>query len=182
VGAQSSLGSLSKGIVAMNFIFILTILVMGLFSKSPAVKEGSVLPTFELYNQNGQLVSSKSLLGQPLVLYFYPKDDTPGCTKEACSFRDGYEAFQDLGARVVGISADDVDSHRAFAAKYRLPFDLLSDPGNQLRKQFGVPADLFGLIPGRVTYVFDKQGICVRVFNAQLQAEKHMTEALNALK
>jgi peroxiredoxin Q/BCP len=148
----------------MNIGFWMVCVMASMFSKSQPLKEGSRLPEF------------------PLVIYFYPKDDTPGCTKEACSFRDSYESFQDMGARVIGISADDVASHKAFAVKYRLPFDLLSDPGNAVRKQFGVPADLFGLIPGRVTYVFDRQGVCVKVFNAQLQAEQHMTEALKALQ
>lgn len=166
----------------MNIGFWMVCVMASMFSKSQPLKEGSRLPEFALLNQHGQMVTSASLVGQPLVIYFYPKDDTPGCTKEACSFRDSYESFQDMGARVIGISADDVASHKAFAAKYRLPFDLLSDPGNAVRKQFGVPADLFGLIPGRVTYVFDRQGVCVKVFNAQLQAEQHMTEALKALQ
>ncbi|MEL7021187.1 MAG: peroxiredoxin, partial [Bacteroidota bacterium] len=107
---------------------------------------------------------------------------TPGCTAEACSFRDSYEDFTDAGAEVVGISADSPASHAAFAKKHRLPFTLLSDVGNKVRKQFGVPGSLFGLLPGRVTYIFDRNGICQHVFDSQLNATKHVSEAMNALR
>lgn len=143
---------------------------------------GEKLPTFELLDQKGQKINSESLLGQPLVLYFYPKDDTPGCTAEACSFRDNFEDFIAEGARVVGVSADSPEAHAKFAAKHRLPFTLLSDKGNTLRKQFGVPSSFLGLIPGRVTYVFDSQGKLVHEFNAQFRAEQHISEALAQLK
>jgi thioredoxin-dependent peroxiredoxin len=93
-----------------------------------------------------------------LVLFFYPKDDTPGCTREACSFRDHYEAFLDAGAEVIGISGQSVESHKNFAQKHNLKYHLLSDEGNKVRKLFGVPTNLFGLLPGRVTYVADKTG------------------------
>jgi peroxiredoxin Q/BCP len=116
------------------------------------------------------------------VIYFYPKDDTPGCTKEACSFRDNYQEFTDAGVTVIGISADDVESHKKFADKYNLPYTLLSDTDNKVRKLFGVKGDLFGLIPGRVTFVVDKNGVIRHVFNSQMNAEKHITESLAAIE
>ena len=135
------------------------------------------MPDFQLPNQNGEIVSSSSFRGKPVVIYFYPKDDTPGCTAEACSFRDSYEDFTDAGAEVVGISADSPASHAAFAKKHRLPFVLLSDVGNKVRRQFRVPKSFLGLLPGRVTYIFDKNGVCQRVFDSQLNAKKHVAEA-----
>ena len=165
----------------MKKYLVLILFICSMASKAQKVTEGSRLPSFKLQDQHGQWLDAQDLKGQALVIYFYPKDDTPGCTKEACSFRDQFEAFSDKGACVIGISADDVASHKAFAEKYRLPFTLLSDPGNQVRKAFGVPADLFGLIPGRVTYIFNASGVCVKMFNSQLNAEKHITESLNAL-
>ncbi len=144
---------------------------------------GSSIPKFELQDQNGKLFSIDSVLGKKnLVIYFYPKDDSPGCTKEACSFRDQFEVFADADAMIIGISAQSVKSHLEFANKHRLNYTLLSDKGNKVRKLFGVPASFFGLIPGRVTYIFDKEGILKYIFNSQLQAEKHVDEALNILQ
>ena len=145
------------------------------------IQEGDTIPAFQLQDQDGNLIDSNSLAGQAFVLYFYPKDDTPGCTAEACSFRDAIEDFKGVGATVIGVSADSPESHKAFAAKYRLPFTLLSDKGNKLRKQFGVPGGLFGLLPGRVTYVVDQQGVVQKIFSSQLQVNKHVSEALEAL-
>jgi len=116
------------------------------------------------------------------VIYFYPKDDTPGCTKEACSFRDQFEVFADADAVIIGISGQSVESHRKFAEKHRLRFTLLSDEGNTLRKLFGVPTNFLGLLPGRVTYVADKTGKVISVFNSQLQSSKHVDEAIRILK
>ena len=108
---------------------------------------GDRIPEFALPDQHGNIIDIKSFLGkQDLVIYFYPKDDTPGCTKEACSFRDQYEDFKELGAEVIGISSDDTDSHKQFAEKYNLNFTLLSDANGQVRKQFGVPTNFFGLV------------------------------------
>lgn len=158
---------------------------MGLFSKSTAqkVNEGDRLPSFKLKDQNGNWVDLNTFIGnQALVVYFYPKDDTPGCTKEACSFRDSFEDFKDLGVQVIGISADDVASHKAFEKKYRLPFILLSDEGNKVRNDvFGVPKDFLGLVPGRVTYIIDSSGKVVKIFNS-MSGSQHHTEALDALK
>lgn len=118
---------------------------------------------------------------QPIVLFFYPAAGTPGCTKEACKFRDEYSRFQDAGAVVFGISADAPDKNRAFADAQRLPFLLLTDPSGILRKSFGVQNDLL-FLPGRQTFVFDPNGKCVLSFNSQLDAEKHVDEALAALQ
>lgn len=146
------------------------------------VEIGSHIPLFSLPDQDGKMFDINSKVGEKnLVIYFYPKDDTPGCTKEACTFRDQYDAFREAGAEVIGISSDDVVSHKKFALKHRLTFPLLSDEGGKIRKQFGVPANLFGLLAGRVTYVVNKQGIVIHVFNSQNQSEKHITQALKAL-
>ena len=144
---------------------------------------GMHIPQFSLPDQTGAMFDISTVLGKKnLVIYFYPKDDSPGCTKEACSFRDQYAVFKDAGAEVIGISSDDSKSHKAFAEKHRLPFTLLSDTGNIVHKLFDVPSSLFGLLPGRVTYIVDKKGIVAHVFNSQIQTEKHITEALDALK
>ena len=142
---------------------------------------GSKAPDFTLPSQSGEMVNLKDFLGRkPVVLFFYPKDDTPGCSKEACAFRDDYEEFRKLDAEVVGISSDSVESHRSFAKKYGLPFTLLSDEGGKVRKLYGV-SNTFGLFPGRVTYVIDKKGVIRHVFSSQLDARRHVEEALRIL-
>jgi peroxiredoxin Q/BCP len=147
------------------------------------VQKGSTIPTFALPDQNGKLFDITSVLGKKnLVIYFYPKDDSPGCTKEACMFRDQFEVFREADAEVIGISSDDVESHKKFAEKYRLTYTLLSDKDGKVRKLFGVPSDLFGLLPGRVTYVINKQGIVIHTFDSQLQTQKHIEESLSALR
>ena len=146
------------------------------------VKVGDTAPDFTLPSQSGEPVSLKDFIGKKsVVLYFYPKDDTPGCTTEACAFRDSYEVFKDAGAEVIGISDDSPDSHQKFAAKHRLPFILLSDSGKQLRKLYGVPSTL-GLLPGRVTYVIDKTGVVRHIFNSQLNFKGHIEESLKTLR
>jgi peroxiredoxin Q/BCP len=143
---------------------------------------GSSVPVFELKDQNGELFKLDSVLGKKyLVIYFYPKDDSPGCTKEACSFRDQFAVFEEADAKIIGISAQSVESHLKFARKHRLNYTLLSDPGNIVRKRFGVPGNFFGLIPGRVTYVIDKEGKVMYMFNSQTETEKHVEEALRIL-
>lgn len=147
------------------------------------VEIGSSIPPFTLPDQHGNLFDITSVLGRKnLVIYFYPKDDSPGCTKEACSFRDQYEVFREADAEVIGISSDDPDSHRKFADKYHLAYTLLSDRGGNVRRMFGVPSNLFGLIAGRVTYIVNKQGMVIHMFNSQIQTEKHIEKALQALK
>ncbi len=147
-----------------------------------SIKVGDAIPEVNLQSQTGETVNLKRFNGNKcVVLYFYPKDDTPGCTKESCSFRDSYTAFQEAGAEVIGISADDVASHKAFAAKHNLPFTLLSDTGNTIRKAFGVPSTL-GILPGRVTYVIDKSGVVQHITNSQLNFQGHIDESLNVVK
>jgi peroxiredoxin Q/BCP len=148
----------------------------------PAITAGQKAPDFALPDATGKTVKLSDFRGKSaVVLYFYPKDDTPGCTKEACAFRDQYEDFKDAGAEVIGVSSDGGAAHEKFASKYELPFTLLSDAGGTVRKQYGVPATL-GLLPGRVTFVIDKDGIVRRTFNSQFQATKHVSEAIEALR
>ena len=147
------------------------------------IEVGNKVPDFSLYDQNGNLFQLAAHLGKHnLVIYFYPKDDTPGCTKEACTFRDRFEDFTDAGAEVIGISSDSRQSHSEFAARYKLPFSILSDEAKKVRRSFGVPTNLLGFLPGRVTYIIDKQGIVRYIFNSQSQAEKHAEESLRILK
>ncbi len=152
------------------------------FRTKDRVDVGSKAPDFTLPSQSGEMVSLKGFLGKkPVVLFFYPKDDTPGCTKEACAFRDYHEEFRKLNTEVIGISSDSVESHRSFAKKHELPFTLLSDEGGKVRRLYGVPNTL-GLFPGRVTYIIDREGIVRHVFSSQLGAEKHVEEAIKALQ
>ncbi|MBD2161140.1 MAG: peroxiredoxin [Limnothrix sp.] len=147
-----------------------------------AIQVGDRAPDFSLPAQTGETITLSQFAGkQPVVLYFYPKDDTPGCTIEACAFRDSYEAFQGAGAAVIGVSSDSVDSHKTFAEKYSLPFALVSDRDGALRKAYGVPNTLF-VVPGRVTYVIDKAGIVRHQFNDLLNAKGHVTEALKIVQ
>ena len=146
-----------------------------------AVKAGDRAPDFTLTSNQGEPVQLTRLSGTPVVLYFYPKDNTPGCTKEACGFRDNYTVFQEKGAHVLGVSGDSVDDHRQFASAYNLPFPLLSDVGNKVRQLYGVPSTL-GLLPGRVTYIIDQQGIVRHIFNSQLNVQGHIDEAIKILE
>jgi peroxiredoxin Q/BCP len=151
-------------------------------AKPSPVKTGDIAPDFTLPSQSGEQISLTGLLTQgPVVLYFYPKDNTAGCTAEACSFRDHYEVFNDAGATVVGVSRDSEASHAAFAAKHRLPFILLTDKDGTVNKRYGVPSPL-GLLPGRTTYVIDQQGVVRHVFNSMLGATKHVDEALRTVQ
>ncbi len=146
------------------------------------VKVGDTAPDFTLSAQNGLSVSLNEFRGKnAVVLYFYPKDDTPGCTAESCAFRDQYEVFKTAGAEVIGVSGDSPESHQKFASKYQLPFTLLSDKGDQVRKLYGATA-AFGLFPGRVTYVIDQQGVVQYVFDSMLNFKGHVEEALKTLQ
>ena len=146
-----------------------------------ALAPGDSIAPFALRDAEGVERRSDQLQGRPLVLFFYPKDDTPGCTAEACAFRDSFDDLRALGAEVWGVSGDDAASHRRFAERHRLPFPLLVDQGNALRQAFGVPSVL-GLLPGRVTYVIDGQGTVRHVFNNLLDGPAHRREALDALR
>ena len=146
------------------------------------LKIGDKAPHFKAKDTNGNDFDSQTIVGKKtLVLYFYPKDNTPGCTAQACSFRDQYQDFQDLGAEVIGISSDSVASHQKFSKQYQLPFLLLSDADKKIRHLFGVPSSLFGLLPGRVTYVTDKKGVVTMIFDSVMGA-KHIAKALEAVK
>ena len=146
-----------------------------------ALAVGDKAPLIALRDQQGQECRSDQLAGKALVLFFYPKDDTPGCTAEACAFRDSYADLLALGAEVWGVSGDGATSHQRFASRHNLPFPLLVDGGNQLRKAFGVPAVL-GLLPGRVTYVIDGQGVIRSIFNNLLDGAAHRNQARAALQ
>jgi thioredoxin-dependent peroxiredoxin len=147
------------------------------------LETGSVIPDFELFDQLGHLFKSRDHIGKKnMVIYFYPKDETLGCTREACSFRDTYSDFLDFDTEIIGISDDSSESHRNFAEHHSLPFTLLSDPKGKVRKLFGVPTGFFGLIPGRVTYIADKQGKILYTFNSQSEPRKHVKIALEILK
>jgi len=146
------------------------------------IKIGSQIPAFRLPDQNGNMFDIASVIGKKnLVIYFYPKDDSPGCTAQACYFQDQFEVFKEANAEVIGISGQSVESHKNFAEKHGLSFTLLSDEGNKIRKLFGVPTNMFGLLPGRVTYVINKSGEVIYMFNSQIQATKHVNEALQIL-
>jgi len=147
------------------------------------IKIGSSIPAFALPDQNGNMFDITSVIGKKyLVIYFYPKDDSPGCTEEACSFRDQFEVFKEADALIIGISGQSVESHKEFAEKHSLSFTLLSDEGNKIRKLFGVPSNLLGLLPGRVTFIADITGKVIYIFNSQMKATKHVDEALRILK
>ena len=145
------------------------------------VREGAPAPDFTLPSQTGEQVTLSDFRGQWVVVYFYPADNTAGCTAEACAFRDSHQDFSDAGDVVMGVSSDSVESHDKFAAKHRLPFTLLADQGGALRKAWGVKKTM-GILDGRVTYVIDPEGIVRKVFNSQLGAKKHHVEALATIK
>lgn len=145
-----------------------------------ALAVGDRVPSFELPDQSGKQVRLEDLLGKgPIVLFFYPKDETPVCTREACSFRDAHDDLQKAGATVFGISGDSVASHAAFAKNHRLQYGLLADVGDRVRNGiFGVPKGLLGLKPGRATYVIDKTGVIRHRYQAHLEAQAHVDEAI----
>jgi peroxiredoxin Q/BCP len=146
------------------------------------VKVGEKAPVFTLESQKGEMVSLSNLIGKKnIVLFFYPKDKSRGCTRQACEFRDKYAVFKDRGAEVIGISSDDISSHKSFADEFMLPFILLSDPKGVVRKLYGVKST-FGIIPGRVTFVIDKKGVVRHIFSSQFKPKKHIKEALDALE
>ena len=143
---------------------------------------GDKAPDFTLPAQSGEQVRLYDRIGERVVvLYFYPKDETSGCTAEACAFRDSHEVFSDAGAEVIGVSSDSVDSHAAFADHHKLPFTLLSDAGGKVRKLYGVPSTL-GFLPGRVTYVIDRDGTVRLVINSMLNIGGHINDALDVVR
>jgi peroxiredoxin Q/BCP len=143
------------------------------------IKTGDIIPTFTLKDQDGNVFDISSLLGRKkMVIFFYPQDGSLNCTKEACYFRDLSDVFEEADAIVIGISSQSVESHKEFAEKNRLKYTLLSDSVNAVRKLFGVPGLVFGLIPGRVTYVTDRSGKVVYIFDSQTDTQRHADEAL----
>jgi peroxiredoxin Q/BCP len=151
-------------------------------TKDRKVSVGDVAPDFTLPDQSGTPVRLRDLVGRKsVVLYFYPKDETPGCTIEARAFRDSYDAFTAAGAQVVGVSSDTVASHRRFAQHHDLPFLLLSDRDGAVRELYGVERTL-GILPGRVTYVIDSDGVVRHVYASQLRVTRHTREALDAVR
>lgn len=145
------------------------------------LRPGDQLPHFIMFDENRQPIDISSLTGRFLVLYFYPKDNTPGCVREAISFRNSFQELVNAGAVVYGVSSDRPVSHRQFKQKFKLPFSLLSDTNGELRKLLGVPSDLFGLIPGRVTYIFNPEGRLIKEFRSQLSPERHVKVALKVI-
>jgi peroxiredoxin Q/BCP len=148
------------------------------------LKEGSTAPAFKTTNAEGETVSLKDLRGQKVVLYFYPKDDTPGCTKEACSFRDAFAKFKKQGISVLGVSPDSAASHKKFATKYKLPFTLLADTDKSISETYGVYGEkkfmgrtYMGV--HRTTFLIDEKGKIKKVFE-KVKPEEHASEVLEA--
>lgn len=143
---------------------------------------GDQAPVFILQDQEGNTFSLKDYIGKTnILLYFYPKDETPGCITEACSFRDSITDFEGYNCKIVGISKDSVNSHAKFASHYKLPFTLLSDEKNTVRKLYGVESSILGLLPGRKTYLIDKLGTVTHIFDYQFKAKRHVIDTLKAL-
>jgi thioredoxin-dependent peroxiredoxin len=143
------------------------------------IQIGDTIPSFTLKDQNGNDFDISTFLGKKkLVIFFYPQDGSLNCTREACYFRDLSDVFDEAGAVLIGISGQSVESHKDFAEKNGLTYTLLSDTGNHVRKLFGVPGKLFGLVPGRVTYVADRSGKVVYIFESQTDVQRHVDEAL----
>ncbi|KAK5577519.1 hypothetical protein RB653_002462 [Dictyostelium firmibasis] len=173
-------------IAGVVIILISKFLILPFFSNKSNTKMtkltvGDRAPDFTAPDKDGKSYSLKDFADKILVLYFYPKDSTPGCTKEACSFRDNYEQFTDAGAVVVGISSDGAESHSKFSAKYRLPFTLLTDNKGEIAKSYGVKKELL-LIPGRSTFIIDKNQNIVLIHSSLLNAESHITESLKVIE
>jgi thioredoxin-dependent peroxiredoxin len=151
-------------------------------SRTASVEIGDPAPDFELPSQSGAQVRLSDFRGERVVvLYFYPKDNTRGCTAEACSFRDNYEVFTDAGAEVIGVSADSVTSHETFSRQYRLPFLLVTDSDGELRRRYGVQ-NRMGVLPRRVTFVIDRDGIVRHVFSSMTDIDGHVSDALRVVQ
>ena len=144
------------------------------------LKVGDKAPDFNGMSDGGAKISlSEKLKDGPVVLYFYPKDETPGCVAEACAFRDRWEDVRKLGATILGVSSDSAESHKRFKANKNLQFTLIADEDKQIRKAYGATGTL---IPPRITFVIDKQGTIREVYNSQLNASNHVEVALKSLK
>jgi peroxiredoxin Q/BCP len=145
------------------------------------LKLGDTAPDFSLMDDKGRLVTLKEFLGKKVVvLYFYPKDSSPGCTAEACSFRDNYKSYEDRGAVVIGVSLDSVESHSKFSQKYNLPFAILSDKRKEVARAYGA-LGIGGLLAKRWTFIINKEGKIVHIFT-KVDVRKHSEEVLKALE
>lgn len=169
-------------VVVIGLLFILIVFVMRPLNAAPLLKTGSVAPGFNLLDQNGKQQQLRDYQGKWVVLYFYPKDDTPGCTTEACQFRDDYFQIRGMGAVVLGVSLDDVSSHKAFAEKYHLPFPLLADTDKQVAEHYNVLTG-FGPVKfaSRQTFIIDPQGRIARHY-PKVRPRSHAAEVINDLK
>lgn len=145
------------------------------------LEQGDQIPDFSLKNQDGKEVTVSAKDGKKRIIYFYPKDNTKVCTEEACSFRDWYDEFLELGFEVIGISGDSVASHQKFKSQHRLNFELLSDPGGKVRKLFGATTFL-GLVPQRSTFAIDENGKILKRYDAMFDSSEHVDEMIKALK
>lgn len=161
---------------------VLTTMTLLKESATAAIEVGAVAPDFTLPDQNGSAVSLSQFRGKKnVVLFFYPKSFSAGCTAEACAFRDSHEVFKDAGAEVIGISMDSVDTQESFAKRFRLTYTLLSDSDGALQKLYSIPKWM-GLFRGRVTFVIDREGIIRHIFNSQVMVKDHVSQALETLK
>lgn len=147
-----------------------------------ALKIGDNLPEFSLYNQSNELILSTSFKNKFLIIFFYPKDDSPGCTKEVCSFRDSYSELKNIDTEIIGISSDSITNHQKFAKNFYINYNLLSDYKKNVRKLFGVPKSFFGLLPGRVTYIFDPNRKLLKIINSQFDINSHITISKKIIK
>lgn len=166
----------------MNKINLIFFLLLVFMPPKAQLKVGDPIPSFELIDQQGNTFKSIDHIGTPLVIFFYPKDHTPGCTAQACSFRDHESEFAAAGALVVGVNSGSVAQHSGFTEKYNLNFPVLSDPDQSVRKSFGSPSILFTEVADRVTYVTDQNHHVAYVFKSLLRATSHVSESLNFIQ
>ncbi len=147
-----------------------------------ALKIGDNLPEFSLYNQSNELILSTSFKKKILIIFFYPKDHSPGCTREVCGFRDSYSELKNINTEIIGISSDSIANHQKFAKNFYIYYNLLSDYKKKVRKLFGVPKNFFGLLPGRVTYIFNPNGKLLKIINSQFDINSHITISKKIIK
>lgn len=166
-------------ILIPSFIVVVIIGLFVNFEDNMNIKVGDKLPSFNLINETGKTIQSNEL-PLPLVLFFYPKNETSVCTKEACYFRDHFVAFKENGVNVIGVSKDDLQSHQSFKSHHQLPYPLMSDIGGKALKALGATKFL-GLVSARVTLVINKEGEIIHIFSSPIQAEQHVMQALESL-
>ncbi|HIF48537.1 MAG TPA: peroxiredoxin [Cytophagales bacterium] len=147
-----------------------------------ALKIGDNLPKFSLYNQSNELILSTSFKNKFLIIFFYPKDNTPGCTKEVCGFRDSYYELKNIDTEIIGISSDSITNHQKFSKNFYINYNLLSDYKKKVRKLFEVPKSFFGLLPGRVTYIFDQNRKLLKIINSQFDINRHISISKKIIK